>query len=70
MITKMLPNSHIKNMIRAMRSPDINIKVVSDFKKGTVVATYGDKEVYRACRTGRTGTHWLVRHHRELFVIQ
>lgn len=69
MITKMLPNSHIKNMIKAMRSPEISIKVDSDFKNGTVVATYNGKEVYRAVRTGRSGTNWLVRHHRDLFTI-
>lgn len=65
MICKLLPTEHVKAMVKAMKAAALNLEV--SWKDGTVIAKYGNLELYRAIQTGKRTAPWIVRHHKNLF---
>lgn len=64
-MTKLLNTEHVKAMTSALEGAGV-FKVEKDWQEGTVTATHGKKEVFKALQKGK-GQPWIVRYHDELF---
>lgn len=63
-MTKLLNKTHVKAMVKAMKSAGLRLEV--DYEAGTVIAYHDDKVIYRALEKGK-GQPWIVRHVDALF---
>lgn len=60
----LLQKNHIKAMVKAMKEVGLTLDI--DWAYGTVVAKWGEIEVFRAIEKGRNQP-WIVRHVVDLF---